>query len=673
MRDRRHSRTWRTALALPAAAALALSLVNPAQAPAQAQSPQDITREINPDALSANTSSSGLSSDAIAGRGLSDPLRPKDPPKRTPIEVQENPQIPGLPAGVKVDRIEWLTNRRVAVFIKSAAMPKDLIQVQILLARDWHQNPGAKFPEVWALDGLRARDDENGWTIETNIEQFYADKNVNVILPVGGESSFYSDWQRENNGKRYMWETFLTKELVPVLNNEFRSNGRRAVVGLSMGGTAAMNLAERNPHLFDFVGSFSGYLDTTTTGMPTAIKAAQMDAGGYNAEAMWGPLGSQDWIDHDPKLGIENLKDMTVYVSAGSGRDDFGNPESVAKGQANPAGIGLEVLSRLSTQTFVDYASRTPVKPIVRFRPSGVHSWEYWQFEMTQAWPYIANALDVPESDRGSKCLPVGAIADATKDGVIGTCVNDEYDAGRDDKGKPRGRAQDFRGGTAFWSPETGAQALYGAILAKYTSLGSASGWLGFPTTGEQGAPDGKGRFVHFENGSIYWTAETGAYAIPGDMFKAWGENGYETGDLKYPVAEANKVGDGYVQKFQGGYLTRNPDKKHFVVHGAIGAKYGEMGTATSELGYPTGPEMAINGGFYQPFEKGNIYWSAATGAHAIYYGDIFDEWGKRGYEQGELGWPVKDMTKIPAGGLTVDFQRGTINQVNGAVNVRKK
>ena len=599
--------------------------------------------------------------------GLSDNIRPSDPPKRTPIEVDKNPQIPGLPEGVSVDRIEWLTNRRVAVFIRSAAMSEQLMQVQILLARDWHSDPQAKFPEVWALDGLRARDDENGWTIETNIEQFYADKNVNVILPVGGESSFYSDWQRPNNGKNYKWETFLTKELVPVLNNEFRSNNSRAVVGISMGGTAAINLAERNPHLFKFVGSFSGYLDTTTTGMPTAIKAAQMDAGGYDSEAMWGPAGSQDWIDHDPKLGIEALKDMTVYVSSGSGRDDFGNPESVAKGAANPAGVGLEVISRLSTQTFVDYASRTPVKPVVKFRPSGVHSWEYWQFEMTQAWPYIANALALAEADRGSDCNPVGAIAEATKSGVIGSCVNNEYDVA-DGKGK----AEDFRGGTAFWSPKTGAYPLFGAILAKYSGLGGASSWLGFPTTGETKTPDGVGRFVHFENGSIYWTPQTGAYAIPGDMFKAWGENGYETGDLKYPVAEANQVGKGYVQKFQGGFLTRNPDKSHNIVHGAIAEKYGELGTATSALGYPKSNEIAIRGGFFQQFEKGNIYWSPETGAHVVLYGDIFEEWGKRGYEQGAMGWPTSDMREIPAGGLVIDFQHGTLEQVNGVVRERK-
>ena len=120
------SRNWLIAAAIPTAL-----VVGASAAPAVAQS-----------------SLPGLSSS-----GFSDNIRPSDPPKRTPIEVDRNPQIPGLPAGVSVDRIEWLTNRRVAVFIKSAAMPEQLMQVQILLARDWHSNPEATFPEVWALDG----------------------------------------------------------------------------------------------------------------------------------------------------------------------------------------------------------------------------------------------------------------------------------------------------------------------------------------------------------------------------------------------------------------------------------------------------------------------------------------------------------------------------------------
>ena len=250
-------------------------------------------------------------------------------------------------------------------------------------------------------------------------------KDVNVVIPQAGAFSYYTDWVSTPDAGYLKgpqkWETFLTKELIPILDNEYRSNHKRAVTGLSMGGTAAMNLAERNPHLFSFVGSFSGYLDTTTRGMPEAIMASQRDAGGYDSRKMWGQPGSQNWIDHDPKLGIENLKDMKVYVSAGSGKDDFGNANSVAKGQANLAGMGLEVISRMSTQTYVDYAKRAKIDPVVKFRPSGVHSWEYWQFEMQQAWPYIADALQMDKADRGADCEAIGAIAKETKSGVIGS------------------------------------------------------------------------------------------------------------------------------------------------------------------------------------------------------------------------------------------------------------
>lgn len=618
-------------------------------------------------AQQAPSNPAAVGSSSLGGPGFSDAFAPSAPVQRTPVETT-HPQVEGLPDGVSIDHVEYYSSRHLMVYIRSAAMPDKLQKVQILLARDWYSKPDAKFPEVWALDGLRARDDESGWTIETNIESLYADKNVNVIMPVGGESSFYSDWQQPDNGTHYMWETFLTKELVPILDKEYRSNQKRAITGISMGGTAAMNIAERNPQLFKFVGSFSGYLDTTTRGMEPAITAAQMDAGGFTTSKMWGPFGSQDWIDHDPKLGVGNLKDMTVYVSAGSGKDDFGSVESVAKGPASVAGIGLETISRMSTQTFVDYAKRAGIQPITQFRPSGVHSWEYWQFEMNQAFPEIAKALDLSKEDRGAECAPIGAIADEARAqaGQIGTCVNNEYDAAG-------GKAEDFQNGTAYWSPATGAHALWGRINARYAGIGGPGSWLGFPTSSEITTPDGSGRFVTFEHGSIYWTAETGAWEIPKDMLDAWGANGYETGALKYPTGAPEDVAGGMVQKFQGGLLTRNKDNQHHIVHGAIGAKYQEMGAAASKAGMPTSDEIAVNGGFFQKFEHGHIYWSPASGAHYIEFGGVFDEWGKRGWEQGEFGWPTNDFTELPVGGVSQDFQHGTIRQVNGNVQADKK
>lgn len=638
MRETRSARRrslFRTLAAVPVALALTTSMASPALA---------------------QSVSSGVSS----GLPGTDYLKPGEVPPRTPIKT-DHPKIEGLPAGVSVDRVEWLTDRRVAVFIKSAVMPEQLMQVQILLARDWHSNPTMKFPEVWALDGLRAVDTENGWTIHTNIEQFYADKNVNVILPVGGEASFYTDWEGPANGKNYKWESFLLNELPAVLDNGYRSSGQRAITGLSMGGTAAMNLAQHRPDMFNFVGSFSGYLDTTSPGMPEMLRAAMVEGGGYDVNNMWGAPVNQRWIDNDPKLGIDALKGKTVYVSAGSGRDDFGEPGSVATGPANEAGKGLEVVSRMTTQTFVDRAKKDNVPVIAQFRPSGVHNWPYWQFEMAQAWPYIADSMGMKKEDRGSDCTTVGAIADLTKRGQWGSCLNDEYDV----KG---GRAQDFRAGRAYWSPETGAHILIGRIGARYTEMGATDSWLGFPISNEEATPDGKGRYVHFQNGSIYWTHETNAVEIPRDMFEAFGRQGYEAGVLGYPVDVPKQVNGNLVQQFQGGYVVRNSKGEAFFVRGEIAKHYGELKTASSKLGAPTSDEIMIPGGALQNFEHGTMYWSAATGAHFILNGDIRDAWGKTGWENGPFGWPIADQEAIPAGGEQMKFQHGTIKQLNGQI-----
>ena len=104
-------------------------------------------------------------------------------------------------------------------------------------------------------------------------------------------------------------------------------------------------------------------------------------------------------------------------------------------------------------------------------------------------------------------------------------------------------------------------------------------------------------------------------------------------------------------------------------MHGAIGNKYKEMGGANSEVGMPRGGEKKIKGGAFQEFENGNIYWSASTGAHFIPYGDIFSHWGQNGYETGKYGYPTSDLNEIPAGGLSQDFEGGTIRQIMGIVS----
>lgn len=97
-----------------------------------------------------------------------------------------------------------------------------------------------------------------------------------------------------------------------------------------------------------------------------------------------------------------------------------------------------------------------------------------------------------------------------------------------------RGHARDYDNASLYWTPEHGAFEVHGDIRLHY----SRHGWLGYPVTDETGTPDGVGRFNHFENGSIYWTPRTGAHEVHGDIRALWASMGWETCALGYPVSD---------------------------------------------------------------------------------------------------------------------------------------
>ena len=118
---------------------------------------------------------------------------------------------------------------------------------------------------MYLLDGLRAQDDFNGWDINTPAFEWYYGSGLSVIMPVGGQSSFYSDWYKPAKGKAgtytYKWETFLTQELPAFLAPTGCRHSRSAAVGLSMAGSAALTLAIWHPGQFQYAASLSGFLN----------------------------------------------------------------------------------------------------------------------------------------------------------------------------------------------------------------------------------------------------------------------------------------------------------------------------------------------------------------------------------------------------------------------------
>src|SRR5258705_10230023 len=147
---------------------------------------------------------------------------------------------------------------------------------------------------VYLLAGLRAQDDYNGWDINTPAFEWFDNSGLSVVMPVGGQSSFYSGWYQPAAGngglQTYKWETFLTHELPAWLaaNKGVQATGN-AVVGASMAGSASLVLAAYHPDDFVYAGSLSGFLNLSNGIWPTPVGFAMNESGGVNAAPMWGP------------------------------------------------------------------------------------------------------------------------------------------------------------------------------------------------------------------------------------------------------------------------------------------------------------------------------------------------------------------------------------------------
>lgn len=96
--------------------------------------------------------------------------------------------------------------------------------------------------------------------------------------------------------------------------------------------------------------------------------------------------------------------------------------------------------------------------------------------------------------------------------------------------------------------------------------------------------------------------------------------------------------------------------------HDPVLSKYNALGGTSSRLGAQTLPLYCglRNGGCYRQYNGGQIIWSGATGAMAVYFSAIGAIWRDWGGVDGRLGYPTSDET-CSATACSQDFQGGGI------------
>lgn len=286
------------------------------------------------------------------------------------------------------DAVGWWVQR---CDVWSPAMGRN-IPVQIQPAKNGG-NAG-----LYMLDGLRATDKTNAWVNDVNAAAVYEPHNITLVMPVGGAGSFYQDWQGPAtydvvNPVNYQWETFLTSELPVYLEQNFGvARNNNSILGLSMGGSAAITLAGKHTDQFRQALSFSGYLTTTLPGAHTFMRLALLDAGGYNINSMYGSVVNPTRFENDPFNQIPNLRNTDVYISAATGVPDPRDAAIPANIQAS--GSVLEGFARTTTMMWEAKARAMGVPVTTNYPSMGEHNWIQFNDQLNNSKAQVLNVMN---------------------------------------------------------------------------------------------------------------------------------------------------------------------------------------------------------------------------------------------------------------------------------------
>jgi S-formylglutathione hydrolase FrmB len=291
--------------------------------------------------------------------------------------------------------------RQETLLIYSPAMHKT-IRVRVQRPAD----TARPHPTLYLLNGLDAGLTDLNWAGKTDVLRFLGTREVNVVQPLGGRGSYYTDWRSPDP---YLgidkWQTFLTEELPPIIDARLHTTGVNAIVGMSMSATSVLQLAIAKPGLYKSVASFSGCAQLSDP-VGSAFASLVVLAGGGNPVNMYGPPGDPMWAANDPYLHADKLRGTNLYISSGSGlpgahdslRDPHADPLDLP-GQIVVGGI-LETAVSWCTHNLRNRLAQLGIPATFDLTPTGTHSWGYWQDELHESWPVLAKGLELPLSGR---------------------------------------------------------------------------------------------------------------------------------------------------------------------------------------------------------------------------------------------------------------------------------
>ncbi|KAA8736172.1 esterase family protein [Corynebacterium tuscaniense] len=297
-----------------------------------------------------------------------------------------------------------------AYWVTSPSMGRD-IPVAVIPARNKDGQAVQNAPTIYLLNGAGGAEQNNDWLTYANTQKFFADKGVNVVIPMEGAFSYYTDWLNTPKAQYFRgpqkWETFLTKELPGPIEKKLGADSRRAIVGFSMSGTSALVLPTKIPGFYDAAASFSGCAATSTMApynfarltVNRGAGAAGANYQNVTPEQMWGPMGGEYNRWNDALVNADKLRGTALYVSTATGlaseNDMMGTlmGKGATQAEASAAAMTLQVEGGVIEAAInsCNHDLRAKLTKLnipahYEFRNVGTHSWPDWRKDLENSW-----------------------------------------------------------------------------------------------------------------------------------------------------------------------------------------------------------------------------------------------------------------------------------------------
>lgn len=274
----------------------------------------------------------------------------------------------------------WLAG--VLVWGQESKIVTETIHSEVLGA-DLHYNvylpkgydPAGEYPAVYLLHGLYgvySDWQEKGHAQEIADELIASGelRPVVIIMPNAGDPDVHHVQNGYFNVEGWSYEDFFFQELLPQAEKAYHcggSKGRRAIMGLSMGGGGSIAYAQRHPELFASSYGMSAWLDSQNR--PDRENLDHSDKL-YIVNKSVCDHSTLQFMDQASEETIGQLKGVQWFLDCG---DDDG-------------------LMLLSVQLYVKMR-RAGVPAQLRVRNGG-HTWEYWRSALRMALPFASRNFD---------------------------------------------------------------------------------------------------------------------------------------------------------------------------------------------------------------------------------------------------------------------------------------